>query len=144
MANVKRFPWLALVGTTICFVMSGCYSHNTDGSDSDSNSDVVASGSDPLLGEIYPRTNMRNPYGHIPAQCYIETSGGTQNACLFCHTNGVFLQRLGNNNPQAGYEPLVGNLQLTYALAGAARYRQVVSTQRYDLGKDVFEATAFT
>jgi hypothetical protein len=30
------------------------------------------------------------------------------------------------------------------ALAGAARYRQVVSTQRYDLGKDVFETTPFT
>ena len=72
MANVKRFPWLALVGTTICFVMSGCYSHNTDGSDSDSNSDVVASGSDPLLGEIYPRTNMRNPYGHITPRSAIS------------------------------------------------------------------------
>jgi hypothetical protein len=30
------------------------------------------------------------------------------------------------------------------ALAGAARYRQVVATQRYDLGKDVFAATPFT
>jgi hypothetical protein len=32
----------------------------------------------------------------------------------------------------------------TEALAGAARYRQVVATQRYDLGKDVFETTPFT
>ncbi|MDD3518713.1 MAG: hypothetical protein PHQ14_10220, partial [Chromatiales bacterium] len=30
------------------------------------------------------------------------------------------------------------------ALAGAARYRQVVVTQRYDFGKDVFDTTPFT
>jgi hypothetical protein len=113
MARVKRFPMLVMFGTTICFVISSCNNHNAVEVDNDS----VTSGTDPLLGEIYSRTNMRNPYGHIPAQCYIETSGGTQNACLFCHTNGVFLQRLGNNNPQTGYEPLVGNLQLTYAFA---------------------------
>src|SRR5690606_20161107 len=68
-----------------------------------------------LTGEYLDRTTFRNPYAHIPAQCYIETSHGTQNACLFCHTNGAFKQGLGNNNPQAGYEPLIGNLQLEYA-----------------------------
>ena len=30
------------------------------------------------------------------------------------------------------------------ALAGARRYRQVVTTQSYDFGKDVFAATPFT
>jgi len=30
------------------------------------------------------------------------------------------------------------------ALAGAGRYRQVVTTQRYDFGKDVFPDTPFT
>lgn len=113
MTRVKRFPILVLVGVTICFVMSGCNNHDKD----ENNSEAVTRDTEPLLGEIYARTGMRNPYGHIPAQCYIETSGGTQNACLFCHTNGVFLQRLGNNNPQAGYEPTVGDLQLEYVFA---------------------------
>lgn len=75
----------------------------------------------PLKGEFIDRTTLRNPYAHIPAQCYIETSGGTQNPCLYCHTNGVFKQQLGNNAPQAGYEPLVGDLQQEYAFA-ALRY----------------------
>jgi hypothetical protein len=74
-------------------------------------------GTAPLVGEFVDRAQFRNPYGHIPAQCHVETSGGTQNACLFCHTNGPFRRGLGNNNPQAGHEPLVGNLQLEYAFA---------------------------
>ncbi|HAS51134.1 MAG TPA: hypothetical protein DCS21_05115, partial [Gammaproteobacteria bacterium] len=66
----------------------------------------------------YPQGDFRspitfsNPYAHIPAQCHIETSRGTQNACLFCHTNGVYQLGLGNNFPQAGAEPRLGNLQL--------------------------------
>lgn len=75
----------------------------------------------PLKGEFIDRTTLRNPYAHIPAQCYLETSGGTQNPCLYCHSNGVFKQQLGNNSPQAGYEPLVGDLQQEYAFA-AVRY----------------------
>lgn len=71
-----------------------------------------------LVGDYIDRTTFRNPYGHIPAQCHIETSFGTQNACLFCHTNGPYLQGLGNNNPQAGFEPLVGDLQREYAFVG--------------------------
>ncbi len=110
MTRVIRISLLVLVGATICLAMSGCNKN-------ESGIDAAVISRDPLLGEIYARTSMRNPYGHIPAQCYIETSGGTQNACLFCHTNGVFLQHLGNNNPQAGYEPTVGNLQLEYAFA---------------------------
>lgn len=113
MIRVKRILMPVLIGMVSLFALFGCNNHSEDqGTD-----EVVASGTDPLLGEIASRTAMRNPYGHIPAQCYIETSSGTQNACLFCHTNGVFLQHLGNNNPQAGYEPLVGDLQLEYAFA---------------------------
>jgi len=69
----------------------------------------------------FPRGDFRspltfsNPYAHIPAQCHIETSRGAQNACLFCHTNGVYKAGLGNNFPQAGAEPRLGNLQLEYS-----------------------------
>jgi mono/diheme cytochrome c family protein len=71
----------------------------------------------PLLGDAIDRTTFRNAYGHIPAQCYIETSGGRQNACQFCHTNGAWEAGLGNNNPQAGGSPVLGNLQEEYAFA---------------------------
>lgn len=80
----------------------------------------------PLIGEFINRTTFANPYAHIPAQCYIETSGGSQNACLFCHSNGAFKLGLGNNNPQAGYEPIVGNLQLEYAFV-ALNYPHVIN-----------------
>lgn len=69
----------------------------------------------PLRGQTLDRAQFRNPHAHIPAQCYVETSQGTQNACLFCHTDGVWQRRLGNNNPQAGANPNVGNLQADYA-----------------------------
>ena len=69
----------------------------------------------------YPQGDWRspltfsNPYAHIPAQCHIETARGTQNACLFCHSNGLYQIGLGNNFPQAGAEPRLGNLQLEYS-----------------------------
>lgn len=66
-------------------------------------------------GDYRSPLTFSNPYAHIPAQCYIETSRGTQNACLFCHTNGVYRAELGNNFPQAGAEPRLGNLQLEYS-----------------------------
>jgi hypothetical protein len=69
----------------------------------------------PLVGQTFDRAQFPNPHAHIPAQCYVETSGGTQNACLFCHTDGVWKRGLGNNNPQAGANPNVGNLQAEYA-----------------------------
>ncbi len=69
----------------------------------------------PLRGQTFDRAQFPNPHAHIPAQCYVETSQGTQNACLFCHTDGVWQRRLGNNNPQAGANPNVGNLQAEYA-----------------------------
>lgn len=66
-------------------------------------------------GDFRSPLTFSNPYAHIPAQCHIETSRGTQNACLFCHTNGVHRAGLGNNFPQAGAEPRLGNLQLEYS-----------------------------
>jgi len=69
----------------------------------------------PLRSQTFDRAQFPNPHAHIPAQCYVETGGGTQNACLFCHTDGVWRRRLGNNNPQAGANSNVGNLQAEYA-----------------------------
>jgi len=65
-----------------------------------------------LMGEFVSRTTFANPYANIPAQCYIETSGGTQNACMFCHTNAPARSRLGNNNPQAGLSSALSKLML--------------------------------
>lgn len=70
-----------------------------------------------LMGEFISRTTLHNPYANIPAQCYIETGGGTQNACMFCHTNAPARAHLGNNNPQAGLSTVTGNLQTTYSFA---------------------------
>ncbi|QEP44004.1 hypothetical protein D5085_13285 [Ectothiorhodospiraceae bacterium BW-2] len=99
------------------------------GSDDDEIAPVTppsASKKAPLIGEYIDRITFTNPYAHIPAQCYIETSGGTQNACLFCHSNGLFKLGLGNNNPQAGYEPIIGNLQLEYAFV-ALNYPHLIN-----------------
>lgn len=68
-----------------------------------------------LKGEFIHRATFANQHAHIPPQCYVETSFGTQNACQFCHTDGVARLKLGNNNPQAGANPMVGNLQTSYA-----------------------------
>jgi len=69
----------------------------------------------PLLGDTIDRITFPNPYAHIPAQCYIETSGGTQNACQYCHTDGPYKAGLGNNTPQGGANDFLGNLQAEYA-----------------------------
>ncbi|MBN2825725.1 MAG: hypothetical protein JXQ76_10395 [Campylobacterales bacterium] len=76
----------------------------------------------PMMGEYRSRTLFENPYANIPAQCYIETSYGTQNACLFCHTNAPARAMLGNTTPQAGMDSLLGNLQLEYAFGAANRF----------------------
>ncbi len=81
----------------------------------------------PLRGEFISRATFANPHAHIPAQCFIETGGGTQNACLFCHTDGVAALNLGNNNPQAGLNPNIGNLQADYAF-GVFDYPQVANS----------------
>lgn len=81
----------------------------------------VASFGGVLQGEFISRTMFQNPYANIPAQCYIETMNGTQNACLFCHTNALARARLGNNNPQAGLSSTTGNLQSEYSFSPVNR-----------------------
>ncbi len=80
----------------------------------------------PLTSSIIDRILFPNPYAHIPAQCYIETSGGTQNACQYCHTDALAKRRFGNNTPQAGASTVLGNLQAEYAFA-ALHYPYVVN-----------------
>ena len=80
----------------------------------------------PLSASIIDRILFPNVYAHIPAQCYIETSGGTQNACQYCHTDALAKRRFGNNTPQAGASPVLGNLQAEYAFA-ALHYPHVVN-----------------
>jgi len=70
-----------------------------------------------LVGDRISPLMFSNPYAQVPAQCYIETAAGTQNACLFCHTNGVWAQGMGNNNPQAGAFADIGNFQREYSFA---------------------------
>ena len=41
----------------------------------------------------------RNEDPAIPAQCWIETGYGTQNACLFCHTDYLAKEKHGNAFP---------------------------------------------
>ncbi|MEK8089469.1 hypothetical protein [Thermithiobacillus plumbiphilus] len=65
-----------------------------------------------LTGQSVSLASFSNPQPNIPAQCYIETSGGTQNACLYCHTDGLATATppIGNNQAQSG-------LQLAYDFA---------------------------
>ena len=71
----------------------------------------------PLIGETFDRARMRNPYGHIPAQCYIETAGGAQNPCQYCHTDGLAKRGFGNNTPQNGHSGFLGAITEDYAFA---------------------------
>ncbi|MFO7920495.1 MAG: hypothetical protein R6U99_06710 [Nioella sp.] len=80
---------------------------------------AVPAGDDaaPLIGSYISRAQMPNPYAHIPAQCYIETAGGTQNPCQVCHTDGLADRRFGNNAPQGGASDFIGDLTAEYAFA---------------------------
>lgn len=71
----------------------------------------------PLKGTHLSRAQMPNPYAHIPAQCHVETAGGTQNACQYCHTDGLAGRRFGNNVPQRGASNVLGDLTADYAFA---------------------------
>ncbi|MDD3343475.1 MAG: hypothetical protein PHR87_07875 [Sulfurospirillaceae bacterium] len=86
----------------------------------------------PLMGEFISRTTLANPYANIPAQCYIETMGGTQNACLFCHTNAPARLGLGNNNPQAGLSSTTGNLQTTYTFTPATLHSKMATINPWE------------
>lgn len=102
----------AAAAALLGLALAGC-----DGGDPALGSAEAAAEAKPdfLKGDFRSPLTFSNPYAHIPAQCYIETSRGAQNVCLFCHTNGVYKAGLGNNFPQAGAEPRLGNLQLEYS-----------------------------
>ena len=76
---------------------------------------------EPLWSTYLDRADFANPYAHIPAQCYIETSGGTQNACQYCHTDSFAKRKFGNNTPQTGRSQVLGKLIEQYAFT-ALRY----------------------
>lgn len=50
-------------------------------------------------GAVYKPSYNEEP--NIPAQCWIETGYGTQNACLFCHSDYLSRKKHGNNYPIA-------------------------------------------
>lgn len=52
-----------------------------------------------LSGAAYKPSFNQDP--GIPAQCWIETGYGTQNACKYCHTNFLAEMEHGNNFPIA-------------------------------------------
>jgi nitrate reductase cytochrome c-type subunit len=100
---------------------AGCNSNSNNAQELQEENDTVIYNA-PMQGSLRARTLFENPYANIPAQCYIETSYGTQNACLFCHSNAAARLSLGNTTPQAGLDPLLGNLQLEYAFGAADRF----------------------
>lgn len=85
-----------------------------------------------LQGSVISPLRFSNPYPQIPAQCYTETSRGAQNTCQYCHTNAVYKAGLGNNNPQAGAEPRIGNFQLEYAYAPYDSYAPLASINHWE------------
>jgi len=120
-------PWLLPLGVAVCslpFLFVACGGGGGTTATSPEKPVVTLAA---LVGEDIDRGTFLNPHAHIPAQCYIETSHGAQNACLFCHTDGVAALKLGNNNPMAGGNPNVGNLQADYAF-GVLRYPFVVNS----------------
>ncbi len=107
----KRLAWPLAGAASAALVLSACVTAWPGATPAD------ASAAHALQGDFFNPVQFDNPYAHIPAQCYIETSHGAQNACQFCHTNGVYELGLGNNLPQAGAEARLGNLQLEYSFA---------------------------
>lgn len=105
---------IAGLGTSVLFGCNGeggASENGTTQNDGGTPSIVGALVGDPISPLVFS-----NPYAHVPAQCYIETSAGTQNACQYCHNNGLFLEEMANN-PQAGLSANIGNLQTDYSFA---------------------------
>ncbi len=84
-----------------------------------------------LVGERVSPLLFANPYAHVPAQCYIETSAGSQNACQYCHNNGLFLAGMANN-PQAGLAHNIGNLQTDYSFAPLDTTAPLATVNRWE------------
>ena len=128
--NYIYFSTLLFVGGLF---LSGCGSESKSESESEKTpltqderlptpENTITQKSTPMISEPHGRMLFDNPYANIPAQCYIETSFGTQNACLFCHSNAAARQRLGSTLAQAGFDSFIGNLQLEYAFGAATRF----------------------
>ncbi len=113
LAYRTAIPVAAAILAWSAFSLYGC----NGGSDAVAAEDAPEAASpSTLVGDQISPLTFSNPYAHVPAQCYIETSAGTQNACQYCHTNGVYEAGLGNN-PQAGAAANIGNLQTDYSFA---------------------------
>ncbi len=93
--------------------------------------DKSASKTGSLVGDRISPLLFDNPYAHVPAQCYIETSAGTQNACQYCHNNGLYLEGMGNN-PQAGLADNIGNLQADYSFAPYGSSAPLATINRWE------------
>lgn len=107
-------------------LLSACHDQALPDTDAQSSAGVG------LQGSVISPLRFKNPYPQIPAQCYTETSRGAQNTCQYCHTNAAYKAGLGNNNPQAGAEPRIGNFQLEYAYAPYDNYAPLASVNRWE------------
>ncbi len=58
---------------------------------------IAPDGFEQIAGAPYKPSYNEEP--NIPAQCWIETSYGTQNACKYCHTDYLATIEHGNNFP---------------------------------------------
>ncbi|HQT05285.1 MAG TPA: hypothetical protein PLU46_09895, partial [Thiotrichales bacterium] len=114
---LKRSALRAGILTFAVLAYVGCQNQESSSTSSSSSNQASAHQGYALAGDLVPPSHFSNPYAQVPAQCYIETASGTQNACLFCHTNGVWKTGMGNNNPQAGAFADIGNFQLEYSFA---------------------------
>ena len=69
--NNRRYFLSPIISVlTLSALLSGC---------SDTNAQAATAVSTPQ-GDFRSSITFSNPYAHIPAQCHIETSRGTQNA----------------------------------------------------------------
>lgn len=110
-------------------LLAGCGGSTAEQANPDTKTPIANTG---LIGSKANPVLFQNPYPQIPAQCYIETAYGTQNACQYCHTNAAYQQGLGNNNPQAGLEARIGNLQIEYAFAPYGTVAPLATLNRWE------------
>lgn len=107
-------PISGILAGSLVVLASGCLNETLDNKNQiNSETSIKPKKMSGLGGDYVSPLLFNNPYAHVPAQCYIETSNGRQNACMYCHTNGLHKSGFGNNNPQAGVVPLV-NFQIDY------------------------------
>lgn len=129
--NIMTILKFTLIGVAaIAAIGAGCQmtASNSPTETTLENDGLIKAG---LVGEYTSPLNFDNPYANVPAQCYIETSNGRQNACLFCHTNGLYHLGLGNNNPQAGAVPGL-NLQIDYGFDPLSTTAPYASINRWE------------